>query len=124
MEAVPKVEPSTLNDTVDALETWYNDGFLVGLQQAAEISKYLSSHCFNCQKESHRWHQYKETLSPELQELSDKQDREQEERKKKTLNPQGGVGVKGGHALTLLAGVNPVAPPAPRGPPPSRQCIC
>ena len=31
----------------------------------------------------------KETLSPELQELSDQQDREQEEQKKRSLNPKG-----------------------------------
>ena len=63
--------------------------------------------------------QCKETLSPELQELSDQQDREQEEWKKRSLNPKGGVGAKGGHAPTPLAGANPVLPQAP-GPPPSR----
>ena len=70
-EAVPEIDPPLLGDTVDALETWYNDGFLIGLRQAAEISEHRSGRCFNCQKEGHRWHQCKEILSPELQELSD-----------------------------------------------------
>ena len=69
-EVVPEIDPPPLGDTVDALETWYNDGFLIGLCQAAEISEHRSGHCFNCQKEGHCWHQCKETLSPELQELS------------------------------------------------------
>ena len=55
-------------------------------------------------------------LSPELQELSDKQDKEQDEWEKKALNPQGGMGVKGGHTPTPLAGVNPAVPQAPRVP--------
>ena len=38
-EAVPEVDPAPLNDTLDALETWYNDGFLIGLRQAAEVSE-------------------------------------------------------------------------------------
>ena len=65
-----------------------------------EISKHRSGHCFNCQKEGHHWCQCKEILSPELQELSDQQDREREERKKKALNPRGGMGMRGGHAPT------------------------
>ena len=112
-EVVPEVDPPPLGNTVDALETWYNDGFLIGLCQAAEISKHRSGRCFNCQKEGHHWHQCKEILSPELQELSDRQDREQEERKKKALNPRGGVGMKGGHAPTPLAGISPVPPQVP-----------
>ena len=103
-------------DTVDALESWYNDEFLIGLWQAAEISEYWSGRCFNCQKEGHHWLQCKESLSPELQELSDKQDKEQDEWKKKALNPQGGVGVKGGHTPTLLVGVNLVAPQVSEAP--------
>ena len=86
-EVVPKIDPPPLGDTVDALEMWYNDGFLIGLHQAAEISEHRSGRCFNCQKEGHRWRQYKEILSPELQELSDRQDREWDEGKKKALNP-------------------------------------
>ena len=101
---------------MDALESWYNDGFLKGLWQAAEISEFQSDRCFNCQKEGHRWPKCKELLSQELQELSDKQDKEREEWKKKALNPQGGVGVKGGYAPTLLVGVNPAAPQASRAP--------
>ena len=101
---------------MDALESWYNDGFLIGLRQAAVIRESWSGHCFNCQKEGHYWHQCKETLSLELQELSDKQDREQEERKKRSLNPKGGMGVKGGHAPTPLAGANPALPQAPGAP--------
>ena len=38
-EVVPKVDSAPLNDTLDALETWYNDEFLIGLRQAAEVSK-------------------------------------------------------------------------------------
>ena len=115
-EVAPETDPSMFNDTMDALESWYNDGFLIGLRQATEISEFRSGRCFNCQKEGHHWHQCKELLSPELQELSDKQDKEWEERKKKALNPQGGMGVKGGHAPTLLAGVNLAAPQASRAP--------
>ena len=76
VKAVPETDPAMLDDTMDALESWYNDGFLIGLHQAAEISEFRSGHCFNCQKEGHRWHQCKELLSPELQELSNKQDKE------------------------------------------------
>ena len=114
-EAVPKTDPSTFDDTMDTLECWYNDGFLIGLWQAAEISEFRSGHCFNCQKEGHHWHQCKELLSPELQELSNKQDKEQEEWKKKALNPQGGMGVKGGHTPTPLVGANLAAPQASGG---------
>ena len=115
-EVVPEIDPPPLGDTVDALETWYNDGFLIGLCQAAEISEHRSGRCFNCQKEGHRWRQCKEILSPELQELSDRQDREREERKKKALNPRGGVGMKGGHAPTLLAGISLALPQVPDTP--------
>ena len=38
-KAVPKVDSAPLNDTLDALETWYNDGFLIGLRQAAKVSE-------------------------------------------------------------------------------------
>ena len=38
-EAAPEVDSAPLNDTLDALETWYNDGFLIGLRQAAEVRK-------------------------------------------------------------------------------------
>ena len=111
-EAAPKTDPPMFNDTMDALESWYNDGFLIGLWQATEISEFRSGCCFNCQKEGHRWCQCKELLSPELQELSNKQKKEREERKKKALNPQGGMGVKGGHTPTPLAGANPAVPQA------------
>ena len=76
-----------LNDTLDALETWYNDGFLIGLHQAAEVSKLRHGRCFNFQKEGHCWCQCKEPLSLELKEVSDQQDREREDRKKRSLNP-------------------------------------
>ena len=69
-EVVPEIDPPPLGDTVDALEMWYNDGFLIGLCQPTEISEHRSGRCFNCQKEGHRWCQCKEILSPELQELS------------------------------------------------------
>ena len=92
MEAAPETNPPMLDNTMDTLESWYNDGFLIGLWQAAEL------------------------LSPELQELSDKQDKEREEQKKKAFNPQGGIGVKGGHVPTPLVGANPAMPQAPRAP--------
>ena len=38
-EAMPEADPMPLTDTLDALETWYNDGFLIGLRQAAEVSE-------------------------------------------------------------------------------------
>ena len=88
-EVAPKVDAPTFNDTMGTLESWYNNGFLIDLWQAAKISESWSDHCFNCQKEGHHCHQCKETLSPELQELSDKQDREREEWKKRSLNTQG-----------------------------------
>ena len=113
-EVVPEIDPLPLGYTVDTLETWYNDGFLIGLCQATEIGEHRSGCCFNCQKEGHRWRQSKET--PELQELSDRQDREWEERKKKALNPLGGVGMKGGHAPTPLVGISPVPPQVPNAP--------
>ena len=112
-EAVPEVDPPLLGNTLDALELWYNDGFLIGLCQAAEISEHRHGCFFNCQKEGHCWRQCKEILSLELQELSDRQDREWEERKKKALNPREGVGMKGGHAPTPLAGISPAPPQAP-----------
>ena len=86
-EAAPEADSVSLTDTLDTLESWYNDGFLIGLRQAAEVSKLRHGRCFNCQKEGHRWHQCKEPLSPELQEVSDQQDRECEDRKKRALNP-------------------------------------
>ena len=91
-EVAPEVDSAPLNYTLDALETWYNDGFLIGLRQAAEVSELWQGRCFNCQKEGHRWRQCKEPLSPELQEESDQQDREREDRKKRSLNPQGAWG--------------------------------
>ena len=110
------VDPTPLNDTLDALETWYNDGFLIGLLQAAEVSELRQGCCFNCQKEGHRWRQCKEPLSPELQEVSNQQDREREDRKKRSLNPRGGVGTKGGHAPIPLVGASLALPQVPGAP--------
>ena len=121
-EAVQEVDSVPLNDTLDALGTWYNDGFLIGLCQAAEVSELRHGRSFNCQKEGHHWHQCKEPLSPELQEVSDQQDRECEDRKKRSLNPRGGMGTKGGHAPILLVGASP-APPQVPAPLPSRRCV-
>ena len=115
-EAVPEVDPAPLNDTLDALKTWYNDGFLIGLCQAAKVSELRHGCCFNCQKEGHRWRQCKEPLSPELQEVSDQQDREREDRKKRSLNPRGGMGTKGGHTPIPLVGASPVPPQVPGTP--------
>ena len=61
MEAAPKADFSpTFVDDDNMLERWYNDRFLIGLRQVAEISEYCNGRCFNCQKEGHHWHQYKE----------------------------------------------------------------
>ena len=116
VEAVPEADSPTFDDTVDALESWYNDGFLIGLWQTTVISESWSGHCFNCQKEGHYWRQCKETLSPELQELSNQQDREQEEWNKRSLNPKGDMGAKGGHTPTPLAGASLVLPQVPGAP--------
>ena len=115
-EAVPKADSVPLTDTLDTLESWYNYGFLIGLRQATEVSELRHGRCFNCQKEGHCWRQCKESLSPELQEVSDQQDRECEDRKKRALNPRGGMGMKGGHAPIPLAGVSPAPPQAPGTP--------
>ena len=48
VEVAPETDPAMLDDTMDALESWYNDGFLIRLHQAAEISEFRSGHCFNC----------------------------------------------------------------------------
>ena len=111
IEVAPKADFSpTFADDDDVLERWYNNRFLISLRQAAEISEYHNDRCFNCQKEGHHWHQCKEPLSPELQELADKQDKECKEKEKKALNTQGSARVKGGCAPTLLAEANPVVP--------------
>ena len=115
-ETAPKADAPIFDNTMDALESCYNDGFLISLWQAAAISKSRSGHCFNCQKEGHYWHQCKKTLSPELQELSDQQDREREEQKKRSLNPKEGVGAKGGHAPTPLVEANPAPSQVPGAP--------
>ena len=115
-EGAPKVDPTPLNDTLDTLETWYNEGFLIGLRQAAKVSELRHGCCFNCQKEGHHWHQCKEPLSSELQEVSDQQDREREDRKKRSLNPRGGMGTKGGHTPIPLAGASPTLPQVPSAP--------
>ena len=49
-EAAPEADPAPLTDTLDTLETWYNDRFLIGLRQAAEVSELRHGHCFSCQK--------------------------------------------------------------------------
>ena len=80
-EGMPEADaifPSFFNDS-DALETWYNDRFLIGLRQTTKISEYRNSWCSNFQKEGHCCHQCKELLSLELQELLNQQDKEHEE---------------------------------------------
>ena len=113
---VPDTDSPAVADIMDSLEVWYNDGFLIGLRQAAVISEHRAGRCFNCQKEGHCWRDCPKPLSPELQEVSDQQDREREERKKRALNPRGGMGRKGGHAPIPLVGISPVPAPAPNAP--------
>ena len=38
-KAVPEADSMPLTNTLDALKTWYNDGFLIGLHQATEVSE-------------------------------------------------------------------------------------
>ena len=38
-EAAPEANHVPLTDTLDALETWYNDRFIIGLRQAAKVSE-------------------------------------------------------------------------------------
>ena len=82
------------------------------------ISESRSGLYFNCQKEGHYWHQRKETLSPELQELSDQQDREREDRKKKVFKPQRGHGSEGRPCPYTVSGSQPGTTPGTRGPHP------
>ena len=66
VELAPDIDSPAVADAIDSLEVWYNDGFLIGLCQAA-------GRCFNCQKEGHRW---RDCPNPSLWNLSDQQDRE------------------------------------------------
>ena len=52
VEMVPKTDSAfpMFDDTVDTLESWYNNGFLIGLWQATKISKYRSGGCFTVRK--------------------------------------------------------------------------
>ena len=111
---MPEADGPIFDDTVDALESWYNDRFLIGLWQASAISESRSGHCFNCQKEGHYWRQCKETLSPELQELSDQQGGVEEE----VFKPQRGHGSEGRPCPYTLSGSKPGAAPGTRGPHP------
>ena len=55
VEAALEADAPTFDDTLDALESWYNDGLIIGLRQATMISESRSGRCFNCQKEGHYW---------------------------------------------------------------------
>ena len=46
--------------------------------------------------------------------MSNQQDREREDRKKRSLNPQGGMGKKGDHTPIPLVGASPVPPQVPK----------
>ena len=115
VEAAPKVDAPTFHDTVDALESWYNDGFLIGLWQAATIIESRSGRCFNCQKEGHYWCQCKETLSRELQELFRSTRQGARGTEEKVFKPQGGHGNEGRPCPYTLSRSQPGATPGARG---------
>ena len=103
-----------LTDTSDALETWYNDRFLIGLRQAAlRLANSDTGTALIARRKATVGINVRSPFPPELQEVSDQQDREREDRKKRALNPRGGVGMKGGHAPIPLVGVSLAPPQAP-----------
>ena len=68
---------------------WMDQGFHIGMVQAADSADARFGRCFNCLEEGHRWRECtKLPLLPELQEILDRE----------ALNPKGGAGGKGPRA--------------------------
>ena len=68
---------------------WMDQGFHIGMVQAADSADARFGHCFNCLEEGHHWRECtKLPLLPELQDILDRE----------ALNQQGGAGGKGGRA--------------------------
>ena len=66
---------------------WMDQGFHIGMVQAADSADARFGRCFNCLEEGHRWRECtKLPLLPELQEILDRE----------ALNQKGGAGGKGG----------------------------
>ena len=71
------------------LNHWMDQGFHIGMVQAADSADARFGRCFNCLEEGHRWRECtKLPLLPELQGILDRE----------ALNPKGGAGGKGAHA--------------------------
>ena len=74
---------------------WMDQGFHIGMVQAADSADAQFRCCFNCFKEGHHWREStKLPLLPELQEILDRE----------ALNQKGGAGGKGGSALQQKKG--------------------
>ena len=85
---------------------WMDQGFHIGMVQAADCADARFGRCFNCLEEGHHWRECtKLPLLPELQEILDRD----------TLNQKGGAGGKGARAPNQRRGT---ADKGTRGPPP------
>ena len=63
------------------VNAWMDEGFYLGMVQAADRADAHFGPCFNCLKDCHRWRECKKTpLLPELQDILDRE----------ALNKQGG----------------------------------
>ena len=68
---------------------WMDQGFHIGMVQAADSADARFGCCFNCLEEGHQWRECtKLPLLPELQEILDRE----------ALNQKGGIGGNGGRA--------------------------
>ena len=77
------------------LNHWMDQGFHIGMVQAADSADARFGHCFNCLEEGHRWRECtKLPLLPELQGILDRE----------ALNPKGGTGGKGARTPQLKKG--------------------
>ena len=110
-------EPEEEYEQEDQLEDpdinhWMDQGFHIGMVQAADSADARFGRCFNCLEEGHRWRECtKLPLLPKLQEILDRE----------TLNQKGGTGGKGGRAPPTKEGEwQTRGPKAPRQKPPVR----